>query len=404
MEISKKAFARDILINMFATAIPIAVLNVVVYPLLAFHVSTNNYGTLTACVGLINFVNGIWGSSVAYTRLLDKTEGIIKKNYSMILSVSLVGAVLMNMVMLWVTGCMLENISVWMLSLCTVLIILNNYMIVEYRLILSYNKILLSNIFNSVGYCVGFSVLALTGYVRWEWVFVFGYGFAVIFNLFTTSIWKGLWIKDSKFQRLAKDTGILVVTSSISGTSTYLDKLLVYPLLGATIMAYYQTASIIAKVIPLFAAAISNVILSYLVQINVISKGKYWMYIGILIVISVIGVIICNVVVPPVIKFLYPKYYEHCLSIIPYANIIAILQMFYSFVFPLSLRYAKRSKQYSIQLGRLIPYVILALIFIKLNGLVGFCYATIISQIIQILLVMVISLKAIKRKDNDEFN
>lgn len=401
MNISKKAFVGDMLINMVAAAIPVAVLNIAVYPLLAANIPTDDYGTLTTCVGLINFVNGIWGSSVAYTRLLDKTESLLKKNYSVLLSISSVIAVLMNAIMLWVTGCLFANISIAMLSVCVILIILNNYLIVEYRLILSYKKILLSNVFSSVGYMIGFGVLALTGYKRWEWVFLFGYGMAVIYNLLTTSIWKGPLAVDAAMKPLAKDTGVLVITSSISGASTYLDKLVVYPFLGATVMAYYQTASIVAKIIPMFAAAISNVMLSYLIKIKAISKKTYWLYLLALSLLSFFGIVLCNLAVPPVIRILYPTYYNNCYQIIPYANLIAILQMFYSFVFPLSLRFAKRNRQFLIQIGRLAPYLILALLLLKTKGLTGFCYATIISQLIQIVIVILISFRALNRENEN---
>ena len=401
MEISKKAFVGDMFINMAAAAIPVAVLNLAVYPLLAANIPTEDYGTLTTCVGLINFVNGIWGSSISFTRLLDKSEGLLKKNYTALLIASMVFAVAMNAVMLWITGCMMANISVLMLSACVVLIILNNYLIVEYRLILSYRKILLSNVFSSLGYAAGLGLLALTGYGRWEWVFLFGYGAAVVYNLLTTRIWKGPLAVDAALRPLARDTGVLVATSSISGASTYLDKLVIYPILGATAMAYYQTASIVAKIIPMFASAISNVILSYLVKIRAISKKTYWLYLLALGLCSALGILACDLVVPPVIRLLYPAFYESCVGIIPFANVIAILQMFYSFVFPLSLRYAKRDRQFLIQLGRLVPYLILAFALIRSRGLTGFCYATIISQLVQIAVVVLISLRSLGREEAD---
>ncbi len=402
MTLSKKTFVGDMFINMLATAIPVAVLNIIVYPLLVAHMITDDYGTLTTCVGLINLVNGIWGSSVSYTRLLDKSEGLIKRNYSILLSISTVLAIVMNILLLWMTGCIIANVNIVLVSICVGLIIFNNYMIVEYRLILSYKKILISNICSSIGYVVGFGIMVLTNYRRWEWVFIFGYGVAVIFNMCTTHIWKGKFEYDEHLHPLAVSTFILVITSSISGFSTYLDKLLIYPLLGATAMAYYQTASIIAKIIPMFAAAISNVLLSYLIKIKKISYKSFFAYNSILIAISVVGLVLCNIAVPEIIRFLYPSYYANCLDLIPFANIIAILQMFYSFVFPITLRYAARRKQYHIQLGRLIPYLILSLVLVKYRGLIGFCYATIISQVIQIIIVLCISLNAITGSDNDE--
>lgn len=397
MNITKKTFVGDILINITAAALPVAVLNIIVYPLLASHIPADRYGTLTTCVGLINMVNGIWGSSVAYTRLLDKSEGIIKNNYTLVLVASIVLAIAMNIAMLAATGCMMADISIPMISICVALIIVNNYLVVEYRLILSYYRILLSNVLSCVGYAVGIGIMTLTGYSRWEVVFCFGYGFSAIYNLATTRLWRIKPKVDQNLRSIVKSTCTLNLSSTIAGMSTYLDKLLIYPLLGATAMAYFQTASIVAKIVPLFASAISNVILSYLVKIEKITKKTFLIFFAVLSVISLVGLVVCDAIVPPLIKLLYPMYYEHCVALIPFANIIAVLQMFYSFAYPLSLRYANRSKQYYIQLGRLIPYVVLALLFISKNGLIGFSYACIISQIIQIVIVVYVSSFAIWR-------
>lgn len=397
----KKAFMGDMVINMIAAAIPVAVLNIIIYPLLAATLSTDEYGTLTTCIGLVNFVNGIWGSSIAFTRLLDNKEEIRAKNYSVLLIVSIFIAIIMNIVMMILTGSFMKNSNLFLLSICVILIISNNYLIVEYRLILSYKRILISNIFGGVGYIFGILLLPITQSNRWEWVFVFGYGFAVIYNLTTTQIWKSKLEIDSDFPKILKETGVLVVTSSISGASTYLDKLIIFPVLGATSMAYYQTASIVAKVIPMFASAISNVLLSYLVKIKSLSNKTFSIYLCFLVGFSTVGLVACNAIVPLIINLLYPSYYEHCFKIIPYANIVAILQMFYSFVFPLTLRFCERKKQYYVQLGRLIPYLLLAFIMIRKFELTGFCIATIIAQVIQILIIVSITYRAIRRKSNE---
>lgn len=401
MKITKKAFMGDMAINMIAATIPVAVLNIVIYPSLAVTLSTDEYGTLTTCIGLVNFVNGIWGSSIAFTRLLDKKENIKVKNYSVLLVLYIVLAMVMNIVMMLLTGCFMKNSNPLLLSICVILLIINNYLIVEYRLILSYKRILISNLFGALGYICGLLFLSLIRTNRWEWVFVFGYGFAVIYNLVTTQIWKSKLEIDSDFPKVFKETGVLVVTSSISGASTYLDKLIIFPVLGATSMAYYQTASIISKVIPMFASAISNVLLSYLVKLKSLSYKTYSLFICFLVVFSILGLVACNTIVPLVINFLYPSYYEYCLAIIPYANIVAILQMFYSFVFPLTLRFCEKKMQYYVQLGRLVPYLFLTIILIKKFELSGFCIATIIAQIIQILIIISSTYRAIRSKSDE---
>ena len=60
------------LINIIASGLPIALLNLLIYPLIADKVGATVYGTMTTCVGLQNLVNGVWGSTIAYTRLLNK--------------------------------------------------------------------------------------------------------------------------------------------------------------------------------------------------------------------------------------------------------------------------------------------------------------------------------------------
>lgn len=392
---TKFKFLGDMLLNIIASGMPIALLNLLVYPMIAGQVGATTYGTLTVCVGVQNFVNGIWGSSVAYTRLLHlkkEEEG----SFSLLFLINLSGGLIMNIFMLWLTGCLKEGINVPLLLLSEIFLIANNYLAVEYRLKLSYVKIFMTNACGCIGYLLGYVMLSAMNFQCWEIVFVTGYGASFIYNLCSTSIWQQKLMITPGFKLLLKNTNVLVTTSTISGVSTYLDKFVIYPYLGAESMTYYQTASIMSKIIPMLATSISNVILSYLVKISVLSRKILSVCIIALSCVCVIGYYVCGLIVPVVIQVLYPSFYEKCMDIIPYANMIAMLQMFYTFIVPLTLRYAERRMQYYIQIGRLVPYLLFTVLLIGKYSLTGFCYATIISLLVQNLIVLLICFKTIE--------
>lgn len=399
---TKLKFIGDMMLNIIASGLPIALLNLLVYPMIVGHVGAKTYGTLTTCVGIQNFVNGIWGSSVAYTKLLHTEKE--EKGFSLLFVINLTGGLVMNILMFWLTGCMKERISIPLLLISEVFLIANNYLVVEYRLRLSYIKIFFTNILGCIGYLIGYGILFATGFRYWEVVFVTGYGASFIYNLCSTSIWKQRLAITPGFKLLFKNTNVLVATSTISGVSTYLDKLVIYPYLGAESMAYYQTASILSKIIPMLATSISNVILSYLVKISALSRKILAVCITLLSGVCAAGYFVCGLIVPVVIRVLYPSFYDKCTDLIPLANLIAMLQMFYTFILPLTLRYAERRMQYFIQMGKLAPYLLFVFLLIGKHGLIGFCYATIISQIVQNMILLFICFKAIGGNNNESIS
>ncbi len=394
-------FIGDMMLNIMASSLPIILLNLLIYPMVAGHVGANTYGTLTVCVGIQNFANGIWGSSVAYTRLLNLKQEK-EQSFSLLFLINLFGGLITSVLMAWLTGCMKEGVNMPLLVLSEFFLIANNYLIVEFRLKLSYIKIFITNISSCIGYLTGYGILFVTGFQYWEIIFVAGYGMAFVYNLCSTSIWKQKLAMAPGFKSLLKDTNVLVATSAISGVSTYLDKLVIYPYLGAESMAYYQTASIISKVIPMLATSVSNVMLSYLVKIKGLSKKVLSICVAALFVLCAIGLLLCGMTVPVMIRFFYPDFYEGCIGLVFWANCIAMLQMFYTFISPVTLRYAERNMQYVIQIGRLAPYLLLTAWLVREHRLLGFCYATIISQIIQNMIMLIICFKAIGGRKNSE--
>lgn len=393
-KLSKRKFIEDMILNIIAAGIPVAVLNLIIYPLVAGKVGAVAYGTMTTSIGILHFSNGIWGSSVAHTRLLYQGQEDKKDIFLTVLVGQMILGSIFSFGILCLTGCIVSKGQAAILVVSGCFLMANSYLVIEYRLRLSYVKILLNNLSGCIGYIVGYLIFIVMGFRHWEMIFALGAGASFFFGILTTSIWKGKISRNPETFQTAKKSAVLVSTSAISGTSTYLDKLVIYPVLGAESMAYYQAAGVLAKIIPLVASAISNVMLSYLIKIVRISKKWILVIITLFFGIGVVGVLVCNMVIPYVVQFLYPSFYEECRALIPYTNIVAMFQMCYSFLFPFSLRYAKRTAQFLIQFGRLIPYVAGCFLLIPSYGLIGFCYATIVSQVIQIGIIVHIVLKS----------
>lgn len=393
MLIKRRKFYSDLLINIFASAIPVIVSNIIVYPVIAKVFAPSAYGTITTCIGLLNLVNGIWGSSVAYTCLLDNGchPGT---SFNLLAIINLVLGEILLLILLILTGC-IKDVQFIFLGIMQFLLILHNYIGVEYRLKISYKKIMCSNLALSIGEIVG--LLLFFKLHSWYFIFLSGYSFQFVFDALVTTLWREHSSSHTGFSQILKCDLSLAVSSSLSGVATYWDKLLLYPYLGASNVAYYHSASLIAKVAPLFSSSIGNVILSYLVRIRTIRKSLLVYGLIALSGIAAIGLYICNLIVPFFINILYPQYLEECLPLIPYTNLSAMLIMVYNFLFPLLMRFCSKSSQIIIQFIRTVPYFFLSIIMISRYGLVGFCFATIISQFTQIIFIIVLIFYALRR-------
>lgn len=389
--------------NIIASFLPVIAISLIIQPLVARSMTSEIFGTFIAVTGIINLSVGIWGSSISYNKLLsyDKYNNN-DNNYNSILIINIILSIITYIIIIKLMNINIGNILLIISSFVMVLALLDNYLLIEHKINVKYKRILVNKIFLVIGYGFGTILYLYSNNKYWIIIYVVGYASVTIYNIFTTKS-----IKDKvSFKKIDKkylNVFTLVLAYSISGMSTYLDKIIIFPLLGATNLSYFQVASFSGKIVPLIASSTGQVILSYLANSSKIKKNRFNKYNLIVIGGSAAIYIILNILVPFVIKILYPQYINEVYHLIPYVNLIASLNIIYSFIYSFVLYYSKIKNQYIVNLSRLIPNIILSILLIPKYKLIGFSIATIIACIIQIIIMYIIYYNTYNDDNNNKY-
>jgi O-antigen/teichoic acid export membrane protein len=120
-----------------------------------------------------------------------------------------------------------------------------------------------------------------------------------------------------------------------------------------------------------------------------------------------VGGFACLFIGKPLISFLYPDYLEASIVYLPITIGMAMVEVFYSFVWPIILRFGKSSSPMYITLIKAITYVSIAVRLSETHGIMGVCYAGLIGSLLQAGAVFVLGLLITMGKTvtkNDEKN
>lgn len=151
------------------------------------------------------------------------------------------------------------------------------------------------------------------------------------------------------------------------------DKILLYPLLGGTMVSVYYAATVFSKVVSLAITPINSVALSYLSKINKKTNSLFkWTYI-VGIVVCGIGYIMTIILSRPVLSILYPKYVDAAMQYIWITSGTIVVSVLTSMITPFVLRFFDIKWQIWINGITTIMYIIISLSLLKLGGLMGFC-------------------------------
>ncbi|HDA2477852.1 TPA: hypothetical protein O4573_000906, partial [Staphylococcus aureus] len=174
----------------------------------------------------------------------------------------------------------------------------------------------------------------------------------------------------------------------------YLDRFILLPIIGPVLVNVYFIASTASKMIGLITTPMNNVILSYLSVKNNKDNLKRFIQIN-------VGIIIASIPMFFIVKYssllvvfiLYNSYMEKVLMIINLVVIICILQIFNSIFHPFAMKMLHSRIIFFIQVGYGIIYLVLAFVGSYINGLQGFCWASILAMLIKLIATNLIVLR-----------
>lgn len=389
--INKKKIIIDFSYSIIASIISVSVLQIIVYPILAKSLNSSEYGQLLTSMGIINTISISLGNTLNNTRLIQETK-YINKNIVGDFNIILTLANIIGIIIVLLTGNSIFkydfNINIF-LTILVALIITKSYLIVGYRIKLNFKLSFLHSIISSIGYLIGIFIVFYTSI--WPIVFISSEIFSIVFLIFTTDLHREPYRITKLFRSTSLKYLLLILTGFIGNILTYLDRLIIYPILGGEFVSAYTTAAFFGKSLGIIMTPIAGVLLGYFSQkeFNMTLK-KFWSINFIVLIFSVLFFILSWIVSPWFTGILYPTLIDIAEPYIFYANLASIIGVLSSLVQPIILRYAPTFWQVVKEMIFGGVYICLGFVLINGYGLFGFCIAAIISNAVKLSLLYII--------------
>lgn len=388
--------------NMAATFMCTAILQLVVYPLLAQWLDSEIYGELLTVMGIANIAVVTLGGGINNVRLIqnEKYQDHIEGDFNFLLGiVNIVGTILFGTIVLIFFPLTLGNFII--ITAFVFLGILRGYWSVAYRLKINYVANFKMNLFISIGYIIGLFLVKVTHI--WAFSFLIAEILGVIYLYITTDLYKESYKRTDLYKETFKVLIIIIINTLIGNIISYLDRLVLYPILGAKQVSIFTVSSFVGKSVGLLIIPISGVLLSYYAQKSFkMTLKRYWLINFIVIggaVLSSGAVILFS---PWATSVLYPTLLDQALRYLVIANMASLVGALSNIVSPAVLKYADVRWQLVIQVTYILIYFGLSILFLRSGGLYGFCIANLLVNTLRFMLYLLIGHVSIRRLEERE--
>lgn len=392
-----KQILNDFILNLIAVGLPLVVLQIIVLPFIAKFVSNDDYGYILTTVAMVNVIITATANILVNVRLLMNEEykaSKIEGDFNFILIIMcIINVVVMNIYSILYH----ESIQSMILTIIySILYTMQTYLTVGYRINLNYKKILYNSIIMTLGYIVGIIIFKVINY--WQIIYILGMIFSIVYQLCTTKLMSEPYKITKLFPKTLNKTIILVITSLSISLMTYLDRLILYPILGGNDVAVYYVASLYGKLVCMILTPISSVLLSYYSKMNNINTKQFWFINIIVIVISIIIFIIGIFIAKPIIGIIYPGLINDAIKYLNIANLAAIINGISTIVQPVLLRFCNIKWQIVIQIIHISIYIAGITTIVVNTGLLGFCEVALAANFIRLLSMFIIGGLSIRKQ------
>lgn len=388
---NKKKILIDMFLNIIAVSIPTIVLQLIILPLLARYMPDDRYGLLVTILALLNVVPSTMGNVLNNIRLIFRSNepenGIITDYNVLLLIFSFI-----NLIIIGIFYCFYEKditvINLILILIISVLWLMREYYIVAFRIKINYINIVICNIMLVVGYGIGFGLFLITNY--WQFIYILGNLISLIFVFAKCSLWKEPIKVSSNFKGITIQTVLLLLSNILTRITTYADKLLIFPILGGTIVSVYYAATLFGKVISLAITPISSVMLSYLAKEKQKNDKDFKDVFIISTFVCLVGYFICLLISRPILHLLYPQFMEKAMNYIVWTTGTVVLNTLISVLNPFVLKFFDMKWQIVINGLYAIVYIALSMGFLYVLGLTGFCIGALLATLIKLVLMLII--------------
>lgn len=370
--------ASDMLLNIVATLVPVIALQLFILPYVARSCNGDKYGLILTFIGLVTLSVQPVAISLTNTRLIVRRnyeKANVAGDFNLILTTScLLNAAFLSYGILRIGGTKLDVILIVAFSLFR---LLRTYLLVTFRLNINYRKMLLSNFLLVMGYGVGSILFRLTNI--WQLIYLTGEVCALSYVLLNSRLLLEPFRRTPLFSSTGGHILVLFIASFLGTLSAQADRLLLFPILGANMVAIYFVASTFGKFMAVLIGPVNNVILSYLSKKDELKTVPTKS-----LIISTCVLCFCIYVAAVLaskylLVYIYPDLYRQSSIYIYITTLTAVVIMTGNVMNPFVMKFRGILWQIWIYLLNLIVYIVSALILSSYFGLYGFCIAALVA-------------------------
>lgn len=388
-------FGVDVLLNLVGTFIPIAALQLLIYPGMARTMSSDEYGLMQSLMSIVYLCGGTFGGALSTYRLVSVyeyerrgLEGDFQPLF--LLSEVLVLVVLPIAASLLYVGDV-TLLTVALVSVIGILCCAANYLEVGFRLKIDFRRILESKVALCIGYLVGY--LLFIRFSCWELAMLLGMLFQVAYLVANTSLMGEPLVKTELFGSSVASFTSLSVSSLLSKALTYIDKVFIYPLLGGTAVSIYYAANLLGKLVMQALEPIDKVMLSYLAKRSFVDKATWKIAILVGTVFCAAGYVFCLLASGLVLEVLYPQWKVEAMRLVPVSTLTLCISALTSFLNPFALKTVSPRSQILFNATSLACYAALVFVLVPMLGLVGSCLALLASYLVRLCMMIILCIR-----------
>lgn len=388
---------KDFGLNTIAFGIYIMVQQLVIMPMLSKTSNVSTFSKIIFFISIFNIVSSVIGDELGNTRLV-RANAYKDKNFFGDFNVILLILIINCLVI-----CVFLNVFIkinWLdlifYLLITALGIIRYFSMSYYKLKQHFTNILVVNVFYCLGSLAGVYAASKVGFYIAP--FLLGEVFSCIYvaiMLLKDEDQKLTFRTTPELYNSMKVYGQLGTVSIISNFMAYMDRIIIYLMLGPTAMAVYYSASAMSKMICLVINPISVVILAKLTSVSDTKKFKI---ISILIklliplfLIFLIGSVILSYLG---VRMLYPDYFDDATNLLLPIGIATSLSLISLLMKPVIMRFSNIKELLFVQILYAIIFCSSMYFFSKWWGIVGYAWAGCLAQLTQSLSFSLMILKS----------
>lgn len=397
----KRNIKLDFVLNIVASLLSTGTMQLLIYPRLAVKLSGEEYGLLLTVMGWVNVITLSLGNNLCNLRLLkDRSyDDKFKGEFNVLLLIALAISAIVTTVL----GIVYEYnwLIILLLILATLLTVMRTYFTAEFKINIDYVNILIENLIVALGYGIG--AFLLLEFLPWPLVFAFANFVGLVYIFFKTKIVKEKMCISTTFKATLFSFIALILSGLIGNLTTYLDRFIIYPILGGAAVSVYATAVYFAKTFNLILAPITSVLLSYLTQGKIKLNSKMFLTINFVIALmSGFFVLISITLGDFVLSFLYPQFIVDAREFELLGSIAILVGTASSFLNVIILFLAKTYWQTILSAIKIVIYLVFGYIFTKCFGVLGMLLAVLITNSAIYMISFILSICFIKRCNQEE--